>query len=605
MIFLLSFISLILAVPNAFGGEDFKKHWLKLYHLEMNSQKSFYFTDSPWDASKEIKEAEIKFSQTDFMDTDGHPQCLFPARYALYKRYNDRKFKDSECPSFDKWMKDLSPNGVSLIFAGNYPDNPGSIFGHTFLKVHTDSTSRLQSQGSRHSPILDYALNYAASVDDEIGLLYAFKGLLGGYQGGLLMDPYYVKVNEYSEGEGRDIWEYKLNFSREDSSFLLAHFWELKYQSSFDYYFLDDNCSFLVLGLIDATRPEWKLITSDPYYVIPIETVKDLKAIKGSITETTYRPSIRKRAEKSYGQLRPGQKNSVLKIIDSSKSPTEENDPEVLNTVALNFLSKRSYHDGNLDKKDQHLLDQTFGKLSTLDTSSLHQNNERPGDPSDSHDVKQVGFGFGHQGSGYGQIYFRPGLHDLTDYQQGYLDYSELVVTDINLRFQEEKITLHQVNIFELGLLRPMTLREKALSWRTRWSYQNQSQIFCTGCKATYGEGMAGVSKYLGEKILGYALAGAFLNIESLTFNNSALGAMAELGMIYSPSNDLRFILGLNSKLNTMSTQYGRTLHQINLQGTYHFTKDIDLNLRSLSGLMLSGSNYLKSDLFLSLDLHF
>ncbi|WPU64434.1 Lnb N-terminal periplasmic domain-containing protein [Peredibacter starrii] len=538
-------------------------------------------------------------------NTDQHPQCKFPARFKLLKENSTESFPTSKCPAYDEWLATLDPQGASLVFAGNYPDNPGSIFGHTFLKVKTSSHSRLQSKGKQHSEILDYALNYAAAVDDTGSFMYAMKGIFGGYYGFFSMDPYYVKINDYSEGEGRDIWEYELAFDQKDAQFLLAHFWEVRYQAKFKYYFLDDNCSFLVLKLIDATKPEWKVVTSDPPYVIPIETVKELKEFPGAIKSTHYRPSVRKKAENSYKNLNPIQKHETIKLLHHELSPAKITDANVLNTVVLSLFSKRSKNNGALSTEDKLLQDGTLIQLSTLDTSKLTSEVENQGDPSKSHKVKQVGLGFGYQQKAYGELSFRPGLHDMTDFQRGYLDYSELEVADIHARIKEDQFTIHNIDLFNLGLYRPTSLQENSFSWRTRWAYQNQSQIFCEFCKSVYGEAAVGYAYHLYPKLLTYIMFGGFLNAGAIDTHELKSGGMSEIGTISNFTEKTRLLFAISSYLNLTNTTSGRTLYRVSVQGTYNIDKDIDVNLTSHSGLQLSGSEKFESDVQASIDFHF
>lgn len=206
------------------------------------------------------------FNSKENWDTNNHAQCLYPARRQLItKHLGENLFPQSKCPDYDEWFGKLNPQGISIVFAGNYPDNPGSLFGHTFIKFIGKDTKE---------DLLDYALNYSAEVSDDIGVLYAIKGLIGGYYGGFSLAPYYVKVNEYAEAEGRDLWEYKTALTPEESQFILSHIWELKNRAEFHYFFLSDNCSSFILKLLDLARPEWNLENKMPWYVIPLETVK-------------------------------------------------------------------------------------------------------------------------------------------------------------------------------------------------------------------------------------------------------------------------------------------------------------------------------------------
>ena len=60
--------------------------------------------------------------------------CAFPLRKAFLEEALGKKFPAEPCPEFEDFLRKLNPAGVALVFATAYPNNPGSMFGHTFLK---------------------------------------------------------------------------------------------------------------------------------------------------------------------------------------------------------------------------------------------------------------------------------------------------------------------------------------------------------------------------------------------------------------------------------------------------------------------------------------
>ena len=89
-------------------------------------------------------------------------------------------------------------------------------------------------------------------LDEKNGLTFAIQGLIGGYPGTFSVLPYYIKVREYSNLENRDLWEYELNLSPEEIEIFVDHLWELG-STYFAYYYLSENCSYHVLGLLEAS----------------------------------------------------------------------------------------------------------------------------------------------------------------------------------------------------------------------------------------------------------------------------------------------------------------------------------------------------------------
>jgi hypothetical protein len=113
------------------------------------------------------------------MDERAQPAaCRFPARFAWLRdalEIGDHALPAPPCPLFERWRAAIAPERVSMVYASAYVSSPASMYGHTFLRL-----SRATGAGNR---LIDYIVNYAADVDTENGLVYAFKGLFGGFVG--------------------------------------------------------------------------------------------------------------------------------------------------------------------------------------------------------------------------------------------------------------------------------------------------------------------------------------------------------------------------------------------------------------------------------------
>ena len=197
---------------------------------------------------------------------DAPPICRFFGRYTWVKEKlqpDAEKIPVFHCESVEK----LEPRSATLVFPTYYLNNPASMFGHTFINIET---------GYSHILLTD-AVNYAAYAGDAGGFKYAVYGMFGGFQGYFSILPYYKKIKEYSDIDQRDIWEYRLNLTPDELKKMLYHIWELEGIGT-DYYFFDENCSYHLLFLLEAARPSLQLTDAYGLWVIPIDTVKDMKA---------------------------------------------------------------------------------------------------------------------------------------------------------------------------------------------------------------------------------------------------------------------------------------------------------------------------------------
>ena len=69
---------------------------------------------------------------------------------------------------------------------------------------------------------LHHSVGYAANIGKDVSTFsYVYDGITGGFEGEFSINPYYINIQEYSNIESRDLWEYHLNISSEKiSSFL-------------------------------------------------------------------------------------------------------------------------------------------------------------------------------------------------------------------------------------------------------------------------------------------------------------------------------------------------------------------------------------------------
>ncbi|TNE80306.1 MAG: DUF4105 domain-containing protein [Gammaproteobacteria bacterium] len=245
-------------------------------------------------------------------------QCRFPARAQwLYQQQllPTLAIDAASCPELNHWLEDFNAEHVSLIFPAAYLNSPSSMFGHLFLRVD-------QVDQNENNRLLAKTINFAANVDfDDPELVYAYRGLFGGYPGVVTVMPYYQKVREYSELENRDIWEYQLNLEPEEIQRLLLHTWELL-PITFDYYFFDENCAYRILTLLDAARPSLQMTSQFYTYAIPSDTLRTV-VTSGLVKEVRFRPSLatelRHKSEQFPGEHHP----LALALADPQEAPEQ------------------------------------------------------------------------------------------------------------------------------------------------------------------------------------------------------------------------------------------------------------------------------------------
>ncbi|WP_245869520.1 DUF4105 domain-containing protein, partial [Vibrio fujianensis] len=226
-------------------------YWLKLghylpsylsgYRSTIDSREFFLAHNGKQDPEAELRATleQLYHSETAIAH---QARCTYPARYRWIESQYGNDDVTLNCPELDNWRTVIDPAGMTLIFPTAFMNNPSSMFGHTLLRIDAKDQTR-------HKELVAFAINFAAEPEsNDNAALYAMKGLFGAYPGRFTVMPYYRKVREYNDIESRDIWEYPLNLTEQEVERVLLHLWEMQL-AEFDYYFLDENCSYQLLAL--------------------------------------------------------------------------------------------------------------------------------------------------------------------------------------------------------------------------------------------------------------------------------------------------------------------------------------------------------------------
>src|SRR5256886_4071625 len=220
-----------------------------------------------------------------------HPMCRFPARFAWLVAaipIDLARLPPRSCPRFEAFWRRVSARSATLVFSSYYLNNPASAFGHTFLRLGKEE---LASGGDRLD-LIDQAVDFAVVTDTSNAVLYAFEGLFGFFRGEFSARPYFYKVREYADYESRDLWEYELSLDERQLATLVGHLWELG-QTWFDYYYVTENCSYHVLGALEAADSNLELLSHLGPATLPADSVKALFANPGLVRAVRFRASAR------------------------------------------------------------------------------------------------------------------------------------------------------------------------------------------------------------------------------------------------------------------------------------------------------------------------
>ncbi|UCB53770.1 MAG: DUF4105 domain-containing protein [Thiotrichales bacterium] len=504
-----------------------KAEWLNLLHYSESGDNAGHYSNDIRDPDFFLAEDGNVNPETELIATlraihatdangDDHAQCRYVARlhWLIQELSIDAtSLPVVSCDKYNEWRKHVRSDRVTLVFPAYHLNSPSSMFGHTLLRLDA-------AEDEGDSSWLSTAVNFGANVtEDDNSILYAYKGLAGGYSGIFITDHYYKKIQEYSRIEHRDIWEYRLNLTGDEIERLITHLWELQ-GIDFDYYYFDENCSYRLLELLEVARPGSELTDQFKLTAIPVDTVRAVETA-GMIEAASYRPSQATILRYSLEQLSGDERDLVMalsKNTDSSQQTTfRELSPEQQRKIVdlayryLRYQQSGQERDPDAARRSHQLLLilNAYPKDLALDTTV-----DQPVAPERGHSSRRLTAGLGRRlDNNYAELGFRMSFHDLEDNLEGYLRGAQINIGSIQIRAEEnESISLYRLDLVDIFSLTPRTGFFKPLSWRV---YSGLERQFTRGVDqlTAHLTGGAGGSWNLFRSSQFYALATGRLEI--------------------------------------------------------------------------------------------
>ena len=405
--------------------------------------------------------------------TEAPLQCRFPARFEWLKevlKEDGISFPEANCPELQEWFSAIKPHSLSIIFPSSFLNNPASAFGHTLLRID-------QPNQNDQTRLIAYTANFAANTQGDNALLYAYRGVFGGYEGFFSVAPYYDKVKQYSDLEDRDIWEYELAFTPEEARRLTLHLWELR-KISFLYYYFDDNCSYQLLSLLEVARPSLKLTERFGFWVLPVDTVRSVLDQAGLFTRSVFRPALASKLSHAVQYAGATQQKWALAAadlttaLDESSLLTLSEEEKIarldLAYDALTYQTVRGKVEGEArDARAWKLLSLRSALTGKALTPALSPPTVRP---DQGHGTARVSVGVGRgEGRWFTEYGIRPAFHDQLDPPQGYLQGSQIKFLETTLREEAGKgVDLHRITVLDIESLTPRNDFFAPKSWSIR-----------------------------------------------------------------------------------------------------------------------------------------
>lgn len=439
-------------------------YWSKLLHYtngesEIDSDNFFISKDGKTDLKKELFE-----TINSLKNGENNVLCRFPLRVKWLKENIPSLEKDIvnySCAELDEFLSLVDAKYVTIVFPTAHINSPASMYGHTFLRVSSNE----------ETPLISNAVNFAAKTDDTNGLIFAYKGLFGEYEGRYSILPYYEKIKEYNNLEQRDIWEYDLDLTQDEIDRLVLHAFELK-DSYSDYFFFKENCSYNILWLLEVARYDLNLVSHFTFKTVPLDSIKILKPYN-LIKDSRFR----------YSNMRKMKNILEEKIENKEHLKTYVNENEPLNET-LSTDDKISYLDfkilylqyqraNNEYEKDEYLKKylQLLKERSSYNKASAYDI-KTPFNPLNSHDSAKVSLFYDSTDSF--ELGLKPVYNDIYDISDGYLEGAYIDFFDLNIKKnKDDNIKLDKFTLLKIKSLAQQDMIFKPFSWGIDLGYEH------------------------------------------------------------------------------------------------------------------------------------
>ena len=489
--------------------------WISLGHYEagklsgwrsyVSDDKFFLAPDGTHHPDAELR-ATVEALYKPLSLGDKHPQCVYPARTRWLKaQLNLNDLPKAECAEFTQWFKDVAPHSTEMIFPAAYLNSPSSMFGHTLLRIDQADVQH------NKTALLSYAINFGAYIEgSDNSILYAWKGLAGGYPGLFALVPYQEKLSEYRSLENRDLWEYRLNLTPEETQRMVEHVWELK-QIQFDYFFFDENCSYRLLELLQVARPGLQLTTQFALTAIPTDTVKAVKEA-GLVESIEYRPSRERELLDRAKTLDPEEQQWVLQVSADQgqlQNPSFKALPKARQALIIDAAYRLERYRANGLERDPARSQRSFELLRAINQNPAPELQvDKPELPENGHESRTWQLGAGSRDDkAFAEYGLRMAYHDLNDNAPGFPLGAQIEILQLKLRqYEGNKWQVQQLDLANIRSLTPRNDLLQPWSWQVGGGLERVLGKHGDENLVSHVNGGAGGTWQLADNMLGFAL---------------------------------------------------------------------------------------------------
>lgn len=564
----------------------------------MDAQHFFLAADGKSEPTAEL-DATLASFFSDESRLDEPPQCRVKGRYEWLKSklgFDARRLPEQRCEFYEKWAAAIDPAGMALVFASNDLNSPATMYGHTLLRVDVVGQTGEQR-------LLAHAVNYAAEVaTDGSQVGYIFQALVGGFYGEYSLYRYHERVRQYVRINHRDLWEYPVRFTREEMDRVFRHLWEMRAVGS-DYLFFTENCSFMLLSLLETAREDLVLTAEfeDPIpYVIPVDTLRAARDA-GVLGPPEFRPSMARTLAHRLDQLEPAAYGWVLDYASGDAGLDDARLAGVAEAQRARMLEAAGdyllflFQNGDLDREES--MPRSRAVLTERSRIEAQAGFTAPAPPAVSpdqgHESSRLAFGVrADRYDSAAVIRARGAYHDRLDPTAGFLPGGEIEFVDLSLLVGDK------VRVADLKLVSVQSVAPWDRAFRP-WLWQAQGGLRRFGLDSiaarprqdlgAYADGGIGLAAGDAGRCLAYVFALGSVDLNRDVEDGYALAAGARTGVWLPWSN--RFIQQLEA--DVLAPVAGGAERQLQLR----FGTQWQFNARNGVRLMAHHAEFDRQDL--------
>lgn len=583
-----------------------KNYWLKLLHYHKGQSRAdgelfFLAKNGKIDPGAELVADIEAFKNHNARSGwfNYHPQCVFRGRYEFLKAAGFLEGVSEEpCSEFHEWKKGLNADSITLVFSSSYPNNPSSLFGHTLIRLNQKGKVKTADQYA--GDILDYSVAFSAMPEkNDIGIVFAAKGMFGGYKGLLEVTKYYSKVTDYNNGESRDLIEYDINSTPEEMDRLIAHLWEIYQTTYFDYYFADENCSAVLSDILAVPYNLDEVNKHKRWYYLPSEMIKTFKEIPGRVKSENFRPSLKKQLEKRLEKLSVDQIIELKKLADSNSLPQDYANIPVLDGL-ITFLDFTRYRTKDQLTSDQKILmRKALLRRAALPAAQnaevLPDHYDQGNRPDLGHEPQKFSF-FTRTENAHTLIgvELKEGYHDLMSRDAGYDPFSQFDFFTGSLVYDTKlnRMSYDKLTIVDLISLHSYKFYDPQFSWAAKVIADRIYDLPCDLCHKINARAYLGPTLKPSSKIAASLMTGVFGEASQHLEKGFRAGLGFEASFLYQLSSATK--IGFFDELRFDATKKFRDDYYNQLSGKFSYFPGINSEWRYESAVISRFKSFTK-----------